>query len=133
MVLENTNCDWERTATGVRCKREGCGNRMKVAADYPLERCRATCWALDPDRKGLHEQRERAKEMRQRYAARDTLKHPCRYQGDPTGEKVECEGCRGKKIRDLYACDVFGSCLPYDLEDSIHCCRICDDYQPLEE
>lgn len=132
--MESSNCDWERTDTGVRCKRQGCGNKMKVPASMPLEKCRATCWALDPERKGLKDRRAKTAEMRQRYEQRDTLKRPCRYQGDKTGEKATCRGCGGKRLTyDLYACDVYGSCLPFVLEDSAHCCRICDDYYASEE
>jgi hypothetical protein len=133
MALSETNCDWERTTTGIRCKRTGCGNRMKVPADYPLERCHAECWALT-DRKDLKERREKKAATQRRFMGRDPTKHPCRYQGDKTGEQAQCRGCGGKVVlNDLYACDIYGQCLPGTLDEAFHCCSICDDYQPLEE
>lgn len=116
----------------MRCRRGGCGNKLKVAANYPLERIHATCWALDPERTGVKERLERDKELRRRYVGRDPMKHPCRYQGDKTGRQAECRGCGGVKLYDLYACDIYAECLPYVLEDSQHCCRICDQYEAME-
>ena len=132
MALSETNCDWERTATGVRCKRDGCGNRMSAPATMALERIHAECWGLDPDKKGVQERRRKAAEQRHKYGYRDLSQHPCKHLGEATGEMVNCRGCGGKTIQNaLYGCDLYGSCLPFTLDDAAKCCRICDDYSKV--
>ena len=122
-MLSEGNCDWERTPTGVRCRRPGCSNKLKVAADYPLDRIHAACLALDPELRHLKEQRAK------RPAGRNPALNPCRFQGDPTGITVKCGGCGGG-MRELFACDIYATCLPLHQAPGIHCCLNCNEYEP---
>lgn len=120
------NCSFERDPHDpriVRCTRDDCFNVMVVRADQPLERCHATCKSGDAEAIARHE----AHVARRHAPKRNTALHPCIYQGGPTGESVYCGGCGGGQ-RELFACDIYGSCLPMNVTDGIHSCITCPEY-----
>ena len=53
---------------------------------------------------------------------------PCVHLGDPTGERVLCQTCRGHVEIKLMACAVFGVCTTHKPLPRIACCQGCPDY-----
>lgn len=119
--MELEKCEFERIPGGVRCRREGCGNVMRVPASMPLERCHATCRAG-----GNGAVRHRA--VKQPYQGRNPLQNPCVYQGQATSQTIKTGGCGGG-IRSLFECDVFGLCLPMCHAEGYHSCLDCGEYR----
>lgn len=120
-------CVFERHPSNpklVRCKRPDCGAIMHYS--HPdMAKYHAKC------RSGDTEAQRRWKESQSKRPAvkrRNTVEHPCIYQGDPTGESVVCGGCGGG-LRSLFTCDVFGACLPMNVTEGYHSCLTCGEYK----
>jgi len=55
---------------------------------------------------------------------------PCRHLGAATHETTLCDACGGTKTRlKLFACAVFGRCLPYNRADGVASCVGCVKYE----
>lgn len=125
-------CVFERTndPNVVRCGNPGCTNVLRVpTADFPLERCHGTCLSGVPESERPN---HLANLDRVRQPRRDTVRFPCVYLHGTTGETANCGGCGGG-LRALFACDIFGSCLPWNVTKDYHCCLECDQYKPVGE
>ena len=53
---------------------------------------------------------------------------PCEYIGEPTGQTVPCETCRGKTTLKIFACGVHSTCTPQTRVVGVHCCDGCNEY-----
>lgn len=81
---------------------------------------------MSEEQRALRAEKHRA--ALERYLAKRSL--PCIHLGEPTGETVNCQTCRGGVALKTFKCELHTGCTPEKKVDGIACCRFCADYTP---
>jgi hypothetical protein len=68
----------------------------------------------------------------ERFSARDPVARPCVHLGADTGERLQCDSCRGSTQFKVFECAVHGQCTIGRKPAGVASCWVCSSYSAGE-